>query len=351
MRSPPATRLVSPTDRSSRVSQRRPNTFLVYRTPAETDRWLPGDRWVRPLVRRVVRGPRIPSGIDKVFLNLAAGLKELGVPFKVNRPWHEIQPGDRVGVIGRDRACLAGYDRPNPIVAGVALMTHPAEWPTLCEEYPVRRYVQHCEWAIALYRPYFGADRCAVWPVGIDTNAWRPSPQRTPTTDFLLYDKVRWEHDRYEAELLRPIREQLTRNGLSFEEIRYGQYRPEHYAAALGRCRALLFVCEHESQGLAYQEAMSAGLPVLAWDPGEWLDPARFAWGTPHVPATSVPYFDTRCGERFRSADEFGEALGRFQENLRAGRYSPREYMLENLTLRHGAQRYLELLDAAASEA
>ena len=99
-----------------------PEIFLYYKTPPETDRWVPGDRFVRPLVRRIVRGPRVPSGIDKVFLNLAAGLRKLGVPFRVNRPWREIRGGDRVGVIGRDRACLAGYDRPNRIVAGVALM-------------------------------------------------------------------------------------------------------------------------------------------------------------------------------------------------------------------------------------
>lgn len=318
---------------------------LIYRKRPETDRWLPGDRWVRPVVRRMVRGQPIPSGIDKVFLNLAAGLGELGVPFRVNTPWPRISPEDYVGVLGRERHCLAGYDRPNPILAGVALMTHPSEWPNLCEEYPVRKYVQHCEWATALYRPYFGAERCGIWPVGIDTATWHPAPGAAKTTDFLLYDKVRWEHDRYERELLDPIRAELRRRRCSFEEIRYGRYRPEDYAAALARCRALLFVCEHESQGLAYQEAMSSGLPVLAWDPGQWLDPARFAWGTPHVPATSVPYFDARCGDRFPHAAAFPETLARFLDRLAPGGFAPREYMLEHLTLAEGARRYVALLE------
>lgn len=318
---------------------------LIYRTRPETDRWVPGDRWVRPIVRRVIRGRPIPGGIDKVFLNLAAGLTELGVPFRVNSPWSKIRPEDQVGVIGRERRCLAGYDRPNPLVAGVALMTHPSEWPDLCEEYPVRKYVQHCEWALALYRPYFGPDRCAIWPVGIDTEAWRPGPPEGKRVDFLLYDKVRWEHERYEQELLQPLRAELRRRGLTFEEIRYGRYRPDDYAAALGRCRALLFVCEHESQGLAYQEALSSGLPVLAWDPGEWLDPQRFTWGTPHVPATSVPYFDARCGERFADAGVFSSALDLFLERLRNGHFAPRDYILEHLTLAGCARRYLALLD------
>lgn len=319
---------------------------LIYKTTPEADRWLPGDRWLRPVVRRVVRGPRIPSGIDKVFLNLTAGLRELGVPFKVNTPWRNIRPDDRVGVIGRDRACLDGYNLPNPIVAGVALMTHPSEWPDLCRQYPVKKYIQHCEWAINLYRPYYGADRCDIWPVGIDTSAWKPAPPTGKTTDFLLYDKVRWDRDRYTTTLIDPVRTALRTAGCSFEEIRYGSYRPEDYAAALRRCRALVFLCEHESQGIAYQEALSAGLPVLAWDPGQWLDPARFAWGTPHVPATSVPYFDSRCGERFSDAAAFPDVLGLFLERFRSSSYAPRDYLLENLTLAGCARRYLALLDS-----
>jgi len=320
---------------------------LIYKTKPETDRWIPGDRWVRPIVRRIVRGPRVPSGIDKVFLNLSAGLRELKTSFQVNTPWRAIKPDDQVGVLGRDRACLAGYNLPNPIVAGVALMTHPTEWPTLCDDYPVSTYVQHCEWAIKLYRPFYGAARCAIWPVGIDTAAWQPSPDAAKTTDFLLYNKVRWEHDRYERELVEPVRQSLRAAGCSFEEIHYGAYRPEDYAAALRRCRALLFLCEHESQGIAYQEAMSAGLPVLAWDPGEWLDPARFNWGTPHVAATSIPYFDPRCGRSFRDAAIFPVELSAFLESLRSHAYAPRDYVLETLTLSRCAQHYLDLLHQA----
>jgi glycosyltransferase involved in cell wall biosynthesis len=227
-------------------------------------------------------------------------------------------------------------------------MTHPAEWPDLCRQYPVARYVQHSAWAADLYRPFFGDDICAVWPVGIDTEEWQPAAQAEPSVDFLLYNKIRWDHARREAELAEPIRDALRHQGLTFTEIRYGHYKPPEYAAALRRCRAMLFVCEHESQGLAYQEALSSGVPILAWDPGEWLDPQRFAWGTPHVPATSVPYFDPRCGERFWNFAAFPDALGRFMENLRSGRYAPRDYILEHLTLDRCARHYIQLLNDAA---
>jgi len=39
--------------------------------------------------------------------------------------------------------------------------------------------------------------------------------------------------------------------------------------AALSRGRSMLFLCEHETQGLAYQQAIAAGLTILDWDPSQ----------------------------------------------------------------------------------
>jgi glycosyltransferase involved in cell wall biosynthesis len=249
-------------------------------------------------------------------------------------------------VLGRGRHCLDGYRQANPIVAGIGLMTHPAEWPTLCEEYPVVRYLQHSEWANDVYRPYFG-DRCTVWPVGIDTHRWRPSPDSAKTTDFLVYVKFLWERDEKERLILEPALRALAARGLSYRVIRYGSYSPDSYEEALRVSRAMLFLSEHESQGLAYQEAMSSGVPILAWDQGECRDPRRSEWGQPYLPATSVPYFDERCGVRFTSVDEFDRCLDDFVGGLRVHRYAPREYVLGRLTLEQCAADYMEIIDAA----
>lgn len=60
---------------------------LYYVLPQETDRWFAGDRFVRPVIRRLVRGKPRPGGVDKVFLNLKAGLEKLGVPLRINPPF------------------------------------------------------------------------------------------------------------------------------------------------------------------------------------------------------------------------------------------------------------------------
>jgi hypothetical protein len=282
--------------------------------------------------------------VDKVFLNLCLGLQKLNINYEVNLPFVQLHPDDRVGVLGRGRFCLQGYDRPNPIVAGVALMTHPSEWPTLCEEYPVAKYLQHSIWASNVYRPYFGS-RCEIWPVGIDTDKWVQSLSSNKTVDFLIYDKIHWNYDRLTEELLTPIRTALKLKGLSFQEIRYGSYGPQDYLAALKRCRAMIFLCEHESQGIAYQECLSSGVPVLAWEQGQYLDPARFSWGAVEIPAASVPYWDERCGLKFTGAADFPSKLDEFLDKQAGQELFPREYILENLTLEKCADQYVRLFE------
>ena len=319
---------------------------LYYRKPPETDRWLPGDRYPRAAIRRLIRGRPRAGGIDRVFLNLCAGLDRLGVSYVVNLPFRELRPDDRVGVLGRGRSCLDGYDRDIPIVAGIGLMTHPSEWPSLCDDYPVATYLQHSEWTRALYLPYFG-ERCGIWAAGIDVKWWSPDPSREKTHDVLVYDKVSWDRDRWQRELLEPVATALRARGLRTISYRYGEYSPDEFRDALRGARAMLFLSPHESQGFAYLEALSTGVPVLAWDPGIWMDPNRFSWGVENAPATSVPFFDERCGLRFSSASELGSALDALLDGLEANAFRPRDLVLESLTLETSATHFLEHLDAA----
>lgn len=295
------------------------------------------------MIRRLVRGSPRMGGVEKVFANLCLGLDRLGIQYSSNLPFEKLRDSDRVAVLGRGRYSLQGYERANPIVAGIGLMGHPSEWPTLLEDYPVVRYLQHSEWANEVYRPYF-ADRCGIWPVGIDTRSWIPSPG-SKDVNIVLYDKVRWERPRYERTLIQPIRDLLLRKKLKFAELRYGFYDEAEYRDLLARSKAMIFLCEHESQGLAYQECLSCDIPVLAWDQGYCLDPNRFNWGNPEIPATSVPYFDERCGAKFRDMEEFPVKLDWFLEQIRKQEFKAREYILEHLTLESCSRRFVDILD------
>src|SRR5215467_3817956 len=93
------------------------------------------------------------------------------------------------------------------------------------------------------------------------------------------------------VELLQPILDILARHGLRTHVIRYKYHDHKTYRRLLARSRAMIFVCEHETQGLAYQEALASNVPVLAWDNGYWLDPLWKQVGNAMIPASSVPFF------------------------------------------------------------
>jgi hypothetical protein len=133
--------------------------------------------------------------------------------------------------------------------------------------------------------------------------------------------------------------------GLSYTEIIYGQYGEAEYFNLLNQCRSMIFLCEHESQGFACCEALSMNMPVFAWDQGFFLDPNRFVWNDPVIPATSVPFFDDRCGMRFKDFEDFEEQIGGFWDGVKRGDFKPRDYILGNLTLERSAQYMLDIIE------
>jgi hypothetical protein len=311
------------------------------------DRWLPGDRHARNLMNRLFLGKPQPGGQTRVFLNLCAGLDRLGIRYRVN-DYRYIQkhPDELACIIGRPFV-LDWIKWKNPILFGVAGYDHPIDKPDLLQRYPIKSILVPGQWYLDMCRPYW--DRVQIWPVGIDTDRWRPS-QTEKSVDVLLYDKVRWEHDRFEAELIEPIRTRLRNDGRSFVEMRYGSYREDDFRQALARCRTMIFLCEHESQGIAYQQALSCDVPVLAWDRGgAWQDPKYFPHKVEYQPVTSVPYWDARCGMKFRNISDFGDAWPTFWQQYREKSFKPREYILETLTLEQRAREYFDIATKLSS--
>lgn len=313
---------------------------LFYSEP-ESDRWIPFDRYPRRFVRRVVRGKARPGGQKIVFLNLCAGLDRLGVAYRVNDfPRAARHPGEVACIIGKPHLLdIAEWE--NPILFGAAVFSHPSEDPDLLTRLPVRRILVPGEWMRRMCEPAWG-DMVKVWPVGIDTRTWEPAPPDDKDIDVLLYDKVLWNREERESGLIEPITSELQRRGLHFVTLRYGSYRDEDFRWLLSRSRMMIFLCEHETQGIAYQQALSCNVPILAWDHGGyWQDPSFYPHKVRFSPVSSVPYWDERCGVKFFSADDFPGKLEEFLERQRRAEFSPRDYILENLTLEKCARAYL----------
>jgi len=193
------------------------------------------------------------------------------------------------------------------------------------------------KWTYDMFRPIYG-NTCVRWHAGIDVEEWGDARFYPKDIDFLIYDKIRWEHERHAAELIRPILQELEARGCRFATIRYKKHDHVTYRRLLERSRSMIFLCEHETQGLAYQEALACNVPVLAWDNGYWLDPLWLKLSADRIPASSVPFFSDQCGERFRDIAEFTNALDRFLDRLSS--LQPREYVVTHLSMTQSARIY-----------
>lgn len=280
----------------------------------------------------------------RVFLNLCFGLDRLGIKYRVNDYKYIKRHQNEIACIVGKPYVLNKIDWKNPILFGASIYAHSCDDPYLLKRLPVKLVLVPGEWMRKMCEPDWG-DKVVSWPVGIDTKTWAPT-FLNKDIDILLYDKVRWHHDEYEKSLINPIISDLRRRRLSVHIIRYGFYREDDFQKALARTKAMIFLCEHETQGIAYQQALSCGVPILAWDrKGFWQDPEFFPHRVKFAPVTSVPYWDERCGIKFVGIDDFVSAMDYFWPRVINGEFNPREYILENLTLEKSARSYLNYVE------
>ncbi len=149
--------------------------------------------------------------------------------------------------------------------------------------------------------------------------------------------------------MIDPILKKLDGQGLSYQHIKYGSYTGEELKHKLSMSKAVIFLCEHETQGQAYQQILSTNTPILAWDRGGyWQDPYYYPEKVKYEPVSSVPYWDERCGMKFTNADDFDNALSAFTASL--DKYQPRDYVVQNLSLAVCAQKYVDIYNSVLKE-
>lgn len=321
---------------------------IFYEEP-DPDRWIKFDRYPRNLIRRIIRGKRRPGGVGIIAINLKKGLDKSGIPYRFNDYDHiKKHPEEIACIIGKPHIL---FDRKwqNPVIFGAGIYSHPIECPELFQKYPnVKRILVPGEWMSVMFEPYYPG-KVLVWPAGIDTDNWSDKIKGEPKFDFLIYDKIRWDHERYQRELIDPICNTLDNHALTYQFINYGHYKPEELLAGIKSSKSVIFLCEHETQGLAYQQILATGTPILAWERGGyWQDPYYYPEKVKFEPVSAIPYWDDRCGVKFTSADDFNENLQKFLNKLRE--FKPRDYIMENLTLKLSAKKYLEIFEQVEKE-
>jgi hypothetical protein len=320
---------------------------IFYQEP-DPDRWIKYDHFPRKIIRSVLRGKPRYGGQFFVYYNLVKGLAKAGIPYRVNNFKYVNKHNNEIAcVIGKDQVL---YERnwKNPVVFGPSFGINPVADPDILKQYPIKKLIVPCLWLKDMFAQY-GSENIEVWPVGIDTDAWMPG-NTTKKYDFLIYNKIRWDHKKMDEQLIEPIKQHLTKNNLTYTEIKYGHYKPDDLKNKLSVCRYAIFLCEHETQGIAYQQMLSSGVPLLAWDRGGyWQDPNWYPDKINFQPVSSVPYWDEYCGVKFISYNDFGINLSKFMDLASANFFKPRDYILKNLTLEKSAVNYFNIIHSLES--
>ena len=319
--------------------------FLFYEEP-DPDRWFKYDHLIRKIIRRIVRGKFRPGGQMMVALNLMAGLDILKIPYRLNDyNYTNKNPHELACIIGKPHIIYKKKIKKNPIIFGASVFSHPLECPNLFSIYPqIKKIIVPGDWMRNMFEPYYG-EKVISWPVGIDTEKWKPV-NNVKQFDVLIYDKVRWQHDAFSQTLIEPIKKILNENFLDYQYIQYGNYSPEELHSKVNNAKFVIFLCEHETQGIAYQQILSTNTPIFVWDRGGfWEDPFYYPDKVKFKPVSSVPYWDDRCGMKFKDYNDFKSNFDTFFSKVKNKDFSPRVYILENLTLEICAQKYLDIVN------
>lgn len=270
------------------------------------------------------------NGPMKVILNLKESLEQFGIDYSVNEDVYSknfLLHYDAIGYRKHEnlehRSCVIGpqfwpFDN-----YGKFLIQNPQYYNQL---------VVPSEWVKNLLLLKFGVDpnKVSVWPVGIKES----NLNRNVKYDCLLYSKRR------SVEEVSKAIDFLESKNLSYNIISYGAYSESDFELLVCQSRFCFLVNGSESQGIAVQEMMSANLPLFVWDIVDWNDEGEDY----KVPATSIPYWDETCGEKFYYENEMEETFSKFYDRISS--YNPRKFVEKNLSYKRSVEILLEILNA-----
>lgn len=312
-----------------------------------------------------------PTGPKKVVSNLIKGLKRTHIPFVLNK----VPLATSYTLIHDDLTALAYIQAKYKIgeiaaeditskklIIGPNIAFDPSELERAIpgimtmEDSILKHATFLCPstWVEAFWRKRGFCTPISIWPVGVDTYTFDPEALRTQLKlshddiqkDILVYSKGRDQRDIDEAI------SRLTDQGITYTLLTYGTYAETELIRAALTHKLALVIVSSESQGIALEELMSLNLPLLVWNIStvnqksvlteeKYIDNTHPIGGTES--ATSIPYFDPRCGLVVDNINDIVPALHNMLHSLE--QFTPREYVLEHLSLEGQAKALLSLSD------
>ena len=268
------------------------------------------------------------TGCQKVGLDTLRGLRELGVDVREN------QLGDMNGCV-HGTPEFRNMTLPPKTLIGPCIVVLPTENKGMYSTW--QHFVHPCKWVFDYMQTFPLAQnaRHYYWPVGIDTERFNDKLRGHFEYDCLVYYKNVTKQT--PDSKLGTVERELEKRKLSYKVIRYGSYTENQMKHLAAVCKFCIFLAGTESQNIAIMEMMSMGIPIYVLD-CKVMEYQSFRYESEHV--SSAPYFSEECGVKVNGMDF--DKFDQFWRNYH--RFKPRNYILENHTLKKGAEKYLNIL-------
>jgi hypothetical protein len=292
-------------------------------------------RVLRKIKRRIHPLPEFAAlatakyrGHAAVTRSMVEGLKKIGVPCSYN-PRNREQVGDVVIVPGgfaalRQAIQLKKGGLIRRLLVGTNLVDFPSERPNLMCAPEIDFHLVPSDWV----RDNFIRDcpelkgRVFCWPAGVDVRYWSPSDIGNERCEVLIYEKPM----EYLGQSIQvgPYVRKIEERGYKVRRMQYERYLPDQYLENLRRAHVLVGFSLKETQGIAWAEAWSVGVPTLLWNQESIVYKGRKSR------ASTGPYLTDQTGLFFYGLNEF-ESTWHFWEQVRNG-FRPREWVIENMS-------------------
>lgn len=209
-------------------------------------------------------------------------------------------------------------------------------------------YIQPSEWACNVWvkSPLCYNLKIKFVPFGIDTDKFSPSQSlsinsNSAKTEVFIYFKRRHPA---ELEVLKTFLNDKNIKFIIFDYVK--KYREEDFLHFLKtEAKYGIWLGSHESQGFALQEILSCNIPLLVWNATNMNQEYNISSNPlPNIEATSIPYWDNSCGEYFTMFYELDKIFSIFINKITNKKYTPRQFILDNLSIEKCENKFCELL-------
>jgi glycosyltransferase involved in cell wall biosynthesis len=174
-----------------------------------------------------------------------------------------------------------------------------------------------------------------VLPFGVETEKFTEIKPINERNKVFIYYKNRAPQD------LEFIKYFLNNKNIEYTVFSYyDRYNEDDYLNYLHDSIYGIWVDAHESQGFALEEALSCNVPLFVWNVKSMNQEYNSTYND--IPATTIPYWDERCGEFFYNNNDIEEKFNLFLSRINT--YKPREYVLENLSMEECEKKLIKLV-------